>query len=218
MRGRAAIAGIAVAIGSYGFAFGVLARASGLNWYAVLAMSALAYSGGAQAAFVSALITGTPFTALLSGVLVNLRLGIYGAIAGRVLASQSTLQRLIGVHLSSDETIALTAGADPDDKASTYWISGLAFFAVWVASTVGGALAGSAIGDPETLGLDAAFPAVFIALLVPMLTTTTARIAAGAAGIITVASVPLLSSGLPILAAAGAALAAVALHTKMRRT
>lgn len=71
-------------------------------------------------------------------------------------------RRLAGVHLASDETIALTAGADPAAKTSTYWLSGLSFFAVWATSTLAGALIGGAIGDPETLGLDAAFPAVFV--------------------------------------------------------
>lgn len=215
MTGRGAIAGIAFAIGSYGFAFGVLARATGLGWVAVLAMSALAYSGGAQAAFVAALGTGTPATALLSGVLVNLRLGIYGAIAGRVLATESKPRRAVGVHLASDETIALTAGAEPSQKISTYWASGMAFFVVWVSSTVAGALAGGAIGDPATLGLDAAFPAVFIALLVPMLNTTTSRIAAFVAAVTTMATIQ-LPAGLPILAAATAALATVLIHNRSR--
>lgn len=216
MKGRGAVAGVAAAIGSYGFAFGVLARANGLSWVAVLAMSTFANAGGSQAAFVAALATGTPGTALLSGVLVNLRLGIYGAIAGRVLATQTMVQRLAGVHVASDESIALTAGADPDHKIKTYWTSGLVFLVVWVTSTVAGALAGSAIGDPGAIGLDAAFPAVFIALLVPMLHTTSARIAAAAAALTTIAATPYLGSGLPILAATAVALAAVSLNSSVR--
>ncbi len=216
MSGRFAIAGIAAAIGSYGFAFGVLARASGLGWVAVLAMSALANSGGAQAAFVATLATGTPTTALFSGVLVNLRLGIYGAIANRVLAPQPRILRLAGVHLAGDEAIALTAGAEPDMKIATYWTSGLAFSSVWVTSTVAGALAGGAIGDPEALGLDAAFPAVFIALLVPMLDTTTTRIAAVVAAVTTMAVTQQLTAGLPILAAAATALVAIVLYTRTK--
>lgn len=203
-----AIAGVALAIGAYGFAFGVLAAASGLGWVAVLAMSSLAYSGGAQAAFVSALTVGTPASALMSGVLVNLRLGIYGAIANRTFATESTPRRLMAVHFASDETIALTAGADPSAKSATYWLSGVSFFVVWVSSTLAGALAGDAIGDPEALGLDAAFPAVFVALLVPMLDTPTSRIAAAVAALVTLAITPNVAAGVPILAAAGAALCA----------
>lgn len=212
-----AIAGVAVAIGAYGFAFGVLAAASGLGWVAVLAMSTLAYSGGAQAAFVSALATGTPVAALVSGVLVNLRLGIYGAMANRILANESLPRRLVGVHWASDETIALTAGAEPAAKISTYWLSGLAFFAVWTTSTLAGVLAGDALGDPETLGLDAAFPAVFVALLLPMLDTTVSRIAAAMAAAITLAVTPHVAAGLPILAAAGAALAVAGISRRFAK-
>lgn len=218
MRNGLAIAGVAAAIGSYGFAFGVLAASAGLGWVAVLTMSTLAYSGGAQAAFVSTLVTGTPATALLSGALVNLRLGIYGAISARVLATQSLPLRLIGVHFASDETIALTVGAELEDKHSTYWRSGLTFFVVWVSSTMLGTLAGNAIGDPETLGLDAAFPAVFVALLIPTLTTTTIRVAALSAAAATFAVTPHVAAGLPILAAVVAALATVTISTRSSYT
>ncbi len=216
MKPMLAVAGIAAAIGSYGFAFGVLAATSGLGWVAVLAMSTLANSGGAQAAFVSALITGTPAIALISGVLVNLRLGIYGTIANRMLASESVSRRLVGVHLASDETIALTAGADPATRVATYWLSGLVFLAVWVTSTTAGAFVGDAVGDPEALGLDAAFPAVFIALLVPMLDTPATRAPAAVAAAVTFAVTPHVAAGLPIVAAAGGALGAASLSARRR--
>ncbi len=204
------IAGIGAAIGSYGFAFGVLAATSGLGWVAVLIMSTFVYAGGAQAAFVGALATGTPATALVSGVLVNLRLGIYGTIANRILAAESLPRRLVGVHLASDETIALTAGAEPEAKTSTYWLSGVVFFVIWATTTLAGVLAGDAIGDPETLGLDAAFPSVFVALLLPMLNAPATRLAAAAAAVVTLVVTPHVAAGLPILAAAGTALVATA--------
>ncbi|MCP5025399.1 MAG: branched-chain amino acid ABC transporter permease, partial [Actinomycetia bacterium] len=198
-------------IGSYGFAFGVLAATSGLGWVAVLVMSTLVYGGGAQAAFVGALAIGTPATALVSGVLVNLRLGIYGTIANRILAAESLPRRLVGVHLASDETIALTAGAEPEARTSTYWLSGVVFFVIWATTTLAGVLAGDAIGDPETLGLDAAFPSVFVALLLPMLNAPATRVAAAAAAVVTLVVTPHVAAGLPILAAAGTALVAAAL-------
>ena len=110
---RAAIAGVAIAIGAYGFAFGVLARTAGLTVIQVSAMSTLAYSGGAQAAFVGTVATGTPVSALVSALLVNLRLGVYGAMANQVLSESSTPRRLAGVHLATDETIALANTAPP---------------------------------------------------------------------------------------------------------
>ncbi len=219
MTQQGAIAGVAVAIAAYGFAFGVLASTARLGWLAVLLMSALAYSGGAQAAFVATLTTGTPAAALASGVLTNLRLAIYGTLANRILSNQRLPFRLLGIHLSSDETIALTAGAPTDQKPAVYWASGLVFFAAWVTSTVAGTLAGESIGDPTALGLDAAFPAVFVALLLPLLRTSTITVrAAGAAAVATLVATPVLPTGLPIIAAAAAGLAAALVQTKETST
>ena len=161
-----------------------------------------------QAAFVATLATGTPAAALASGALTNLRLAIYGTLANRIMIDQPLRTRLLGLHLSSDETIALAAVAPADERAAVYWTSGLAFFAAWVTSTVTGAVVGGSIGDPAALGLDAAFPAVFVALLLPLLRADrVVQLAAVAAVGATLVATPLLPAGLPILAAALAGLA-----------
>ncbi len=209
--GASAIAAVAFAIGAYGFAFGVVAAGVGLSWVAVAAMSIFAYSGGAQAAFVGALAVASPMAALTSGLLINLRLAIYGAMAKQALSDHRPGQQLVAVHLASDETIALTNTAPPGAKSRTYWSSGSAFFVVWVATTTGGALVGDAIADPNALGLDAAFPAVFLALLAPLLSTRGARAAALTAAAITLATTPLLPGGLPIVAALVGGVAAAGL-------
>ena len=48
----------------------------------------------------------------------------------------------------------------------------------WVAGTAVGVVGGDVIGDPEALGLDAAFPAFFLALLVPQIRSRRALAAA----------------------------------------
>jgi predicted branched-subunit amino acid permease len=67
-------------------------------------------------------------------------------------------------------------------------------------------VAGDAIGDPEALGLDAAFPAGFVALAVPHLRTPAGRVAALGGVLIALALVPLAPAGVPIVAAALAVL------------
>jgi len=69
-----------------------------------------------------------------------------------------------------------------------------------------GALAGDILGDPATLGLDAAFPALFLALLVPQLRERRALVAALAGGLIALALLPVASPGIPIIAASAACL------------
>ena len=83
-----------------------------------------------------------------------------GALARRLLAAQIVV----------DESTAMAAAQDdPDVAEAAFWTTGLYMFVFWNTGTLVGALGGNAIGDPATLGLDAAFPAGFIALLAPQL-------------------------------------------------
>ena len=67
-------------------------------------------------------------------------------------------------------------------------------------------LAGDLIGDPDRLGLDAAFPALFLALLAGQLETGRRAIAALLGGVIAAALVPVAPAGIPIIAAVAACL------------
>jgi predicted branched-subunit amino acid permease len=69
-----------------------------------------------------------------------------------------------------------------------------------------GVLAGDLLGDPERLGLDAAFPALFLALLLPQLRSRTALGASLAGAAIALALVPITPPGVPIVAASAACL------------
>lgn len=201
VRKMGAVAGVAVAIAGYGLAFGVLAYEAGFGWVTVVAMSALAYSGGAQAAFVATYAAATPTAAVAAALLVNLRLTLYGLMAGRILASRSLLLRLAGAHLASDETIALSITAQPSDREWMYWGSGLTFFTAWMVSTVAGTRIGAVISDPAAAGLDVAFPAVFVALLYPMLRRRRALMAALVAAAATAVATPFVPVGVPIVVA-----------------
>jgi len=84
--------------------------------------------------------------------------------------------------------------------------AGLVLYATWVTSTLVGALGARVIGEPETLGLDAAFPAVFVALLAPQLQGRRAPIAAALGALIALALLPWASAGVPVIAATAAIL------------
>jgi predicted branched-subunit amino acid permease len=84
--------------------------------------------------------------------------------------------------------------------------AGLVLYACWVGGTSVGAAAGEALGDPESLGLDAAFPALFLALLVPQVRGRRALAAAVAGAAIALALLPLTPAGVPIVAASAACL------------
>jgi predicted branched-subunit amino acid permease len=67
--------------------------------------------------------------------------------------------------------------------------------------TIGGVLGGSALGDPGDYGLDAMFPALFLALLAPRLRERRALVAAVIGGGLAAALIPVAQPGIPIVVA-----------------
>lgn len=201
---------LSVAVGVFGVSFGVLGVASGLSVAMTCALSALVFAGGAQFAAVGVVAAGgSPLAAVVSGLLLNTRYAAFGLTVAPLLG-RGLPERLVGAHLVIDESVAL-ALTRKDRRAArrVFWLTGGALFVVWNAATLFGAVAGTALGDPEALGLDAAFPAGFLALLMPQLATTRARVAALSGGLIALVLLPLTPPGVPIVAAALGALLAL---------
>jgi 4-azaleucine resistance transporter AzlC len=209
IRGRD-IAAVAVAVVAYGLAFGALATASGLTVAHVAVMSLLVFAGGSQFAFVGVIAAGgSPMAGAVAGLLLNTRLTAFGMMVAPVLTG-GRLRRLAGTHLMSDENTAMTAAAPPDEKERVYWRVSMSIFLAWNLSTVIGALLGAGL-DPEVFGLDVAFPATFVALLVPLLRQAGAVTAAVAGFAVAVGLTPLLPPGVPVsLAVVGVAAGVVA--------
>jgi 4-azaleucine resistance transporter AzlC len=181
--------------------FGAIAVASGLPAWAAIAMSLLVFAGGAQFMAVGMLAAANPVAAVLGGLLLNARHLPFGlAMADAVGTSRRS--RIIGSHLLVDEAAAFAmAQQDPVQRRAAYWLTGALLFICWNTGTVLGVLLGSAAGDPATLGLDAAFPAGLLALILPALREPATRRAAVAGAAIAVLTTPLLPAGLPVLLA-----------------
>jgi 4-azaleucine resistance transporter AzlC len=198
---------LGVAVGVFAVSFGVLAVASGLSVAKTCAMSLLVFTGASQFAAVGVVGSGgSPLAALGSALLLASRNTAYGLVMAPVVRG-SLWRRLLGAQLVVDEPTAMaTAQADPGDQERAFWATGLAIFACWNLGTLLGALGGSAIGDPATLGLDAAFPAGFVALLMPHVRRLEGKVVAVLGAGIALVLVPLAPAGVPILAAGAAAL------------
>jgi len=198
---------IGLATGAYGLSFGALAVAAGLSLGQAVAMSAFVFTGATQLSVVGALAAGgAAAPAVASGLVLASRHLAYG-IAVAPLLPGSRRARLLAAHLVIDESTAM-ARAEPDRRRAllAFWATGVSVFACWNAATIAGALIGRAIADPAALGLDAVFPAAFVALLAPQLATRPARRAAVAGAAIAAALVPIAPAGVPMLAAAAVAL------------
>lgn len=193
---------IGLGVGLYAVTFGVLASAAWVTVLQATALSLLTFTGASQIAVVGVLAAGgSPAAALGSSLLLAARNGAYGLALSRRLRG-SWPRRLLAAHLVIDESTAMATGqADPEHTEGAFWATGLAVFVLWNAGTVVGAVSGQAIGDLETLGLDVAFPAAFLALLAPHFGRRDGRVAAAVGGLVALAALPFTPAGVPVLLA-----------------
>ncbi|MFF9170264.1 MULTISPECIES: AzlC family ABC transporter permease [unclassified Streptomyces] len=192
-----------LASGVVGVSFGAVCVAGGLPLWVPVVTSLLVYAGSAQFSAVGVLLAGGgPLAAAATGLLLNTRTAAFSLAVADVIGT-GRLARLLGAHLVTDETVAFALSQpDPARRRAAFWISGLGLFAVWNIGVLGGALAGGALGDTATYGLDAAFPAVLVALVLPALRTDSAvRRSALLGAALAVAATPFVPTGVPVLLA-----------------
>ncbi|MBA3433160.1 MAG: AzlC family ABC transporter permease [Actinobacteria bacterium] len=189
----------------FGLSFGVLAEAAGMNAVAAVAMSATTFAGSAQFAAVSVLDAGgTALAAILAAVFLNAR---YAAISVSVASifPGGRLRRLVESQLIVDESWVLS-GRSGRFEWPILVGAGLLLYVLWVGSTALGTLVGGALDDPSSLGLDAAFAVLFLALAMPYLRGRRAVQATALGAAITLVLIPIVPAGVPIVAAAAACL------------
>jgi 4-azaleucine resistance transporter AzlC len=190
----------------FGIIYGVLATGAGIPVVMAQAISLIVFAGSAQFAIVSILgVGGALASAILAAVLLNARYAPISVSLAPVFVG-GRLRRLLESQLIVDESWAMSRRADGAYDRALLVGAGLVLYVCWVGGTVVGALLGDALGDPADLGLDAAFPALFLAILVPQVRSRRALAAAVLGGTIALALIPVAPAGVPIVAAAFACL------------
>jgi 4-azaleucine resistance transporter AzlC len=195
-----------LAVWFIGLSYGAVAVASGFPLWVPAALSVLVLAGASEFLFIGIVAAGgNPIAAALAGLLVNARHLPYGLalpdmtgpdVPGRVW------RRLLGSHVMNDESVVFAlAQEDLPRKRAVYWACGLGVLLCWPAGAVLGALLGGVIGNTNAFGLDAMFPAVILALIVPALRDRATVRAALAGAAIALAAAPFLPAGLPVLLA-----------------
>ena len=204
--GARAVAPLALAIGAFGITFGVLAREAGFGPVSAVVFSATTFAGSAQFAATSLVSAGGTLAAAIgAAVLLNVRYVPIGLSVAPALHGPAW-RRALRAQLIVDESWAIGhLGGGRYDPARILG-AGLVLWSTWVVSTGVGALAGDLIGDPERLGLDAAFPALFLALLAGQIHDRRGLVAAVLGAAIALVFVPFVPLGIPIVAAAAACL------------
>ncbi|WP_146073722.1 AzlC family ABC transporter permease [Amycolatopsis sp. CA-126428] len=194
-----------------GVSYGAIAVSSGFPLWLPMLMSLVVFAGASQFMFIGIVAAGgNPFAAVLAGLLANARHLPFGFAIGDVLGKRWAA-RLAGSHLMIDESVAFAlAQREAHRRRAAYWACGIGLFVSWNIGVVGGAYAGTAISDTDAFGLDAAFPAVLLALVLPSLRDKAARLPVLIGVLVALVATPFLPAGLPVLLALAGVLAGVA--------
>jgi 4-azaleucine resistance transporter AzlC len=188
-----------------GMSFGVLA-APEMGAAAAIAMSFVVFAGAAQFASVGILAAGGGLASAVSaGLLVNSRflpmgLAVAPALRGGPLRRAAESQAMV------DASWALANRGDGTFDREIMIGATIPQAVCWWAGTAIGVLGGALLGDPEALGLDAIFPAFYLALLAEEMSDRAAVSSAVLGAAIALCLVPFAPPGIPVVAASAAAL------------
>jgi 4-azaleucine resistance transporter AzlC len=203
--GVRAAAPLAVGPLLFGASFGLLAGEAGMSGAAALAMSATTFAGAAQFAAGGVLETGgAAVAAIVAASLLNARyIPIGVSVAG--IFPGSVVRRVVEAQLIVDESWAI-AGRSGRFEHRLLVGAGLLFYVCWIAGTAVGTIFGDALADPDAIGLDAAFPALFLALLWPYVQEREGQVAALLGALVAFVLVPFTPPGVPLVAASAVCL------------
>jgi len=200
-------AGLALALPTLaiGISFGVLAEPVMGPWAAIV-MSILVFSGSAQFASVSIMAAGGSLASAVSaGLLINTRflpmgLAVAPAMVGGPVRRAAEAQGMV------DASWALANRGDGTFSRELMLGATLPQALAWWTGTAVGVFGGALLGDPAALGLDAMFPAFYLALLAEELHDRSMLSSALLGAAIALVLVPFTPPGIPVVAAAAAAL------------
>jgi 4-azaleucine resistance transporter AzlC len=186
--------------------FGVLAREAGFSAAQAIVMSAIVFAGSAQFTAIAILTQGGSVgAAVLGAALVNSRFLPMGVALGPSLPGGPVKRALQGQTIVDASWAIASRGDGTFDRYLLFGSTAVQYVG-WVGGTILGALAGNVLGDPNAIGLDAVYPAFFLALLIEELGDREARVVAVLGGVIALSLVPFTPAGVPVLAASAAAL------------
>jgi predicted branched-subunit amino acid permease len=200
-------AGVAygVAAGAVGITLGVVAEPV-LGGVATVVFSAIVFAGSAQFAATAVLAAGGgAVAAIVAGLFLNARYVPMGIALAPSLGGGALRRALVGQAMIDASWAMANRGGGRFDPAFMVGAT-LPSYPAWVGGTVLGVIAGDLLGDPEALGLDAIFPAFFLALLAAELRSARGRGAALIGTAIALALIPVAPPGVPIVAASLGAL------------
>ncbi|RWZ67926.1 branched-chain amino acid ABC transporter permease [Labedella populi] len=193
---------VCAADGIVGFAFAAITVGADLPLWLPTLLSIVVFAGASQFLLVGVIASGgSLLAAVAAGLLVNARLLPLGLAVGDAVG-RGTWRTLIGSHVLTDESAAFALiQPSGERRRAAFWLCGIALFLFWNVGVVAGALVGTTIPDTDALGLDAAFPAIILALVLPTLRSARIGRAVAVGVAIALVTAPFLPAGVPVLLA-----------------
>ncbi len=190
---------VCLAVGVVGASYGSLAMAYGFPLWLPLLLSVVVLAGASEFMFIGIVASGgNPLAAAVAGLLVNARHFPFG-VTVRELVGKGAMS-LIGCHIMNDESVVFgLSQPTPEQRKAAFWLCGAGVALFWPVGTLLGAMVGKMLPSPETIGLDAVFPAILLALVLPALKKRTTLIRATSGAAISLVAVPFAPVGLPVL-------------------
>ena len=183
-----------------GLSFGVLARPV-MGSVAPIVMSAFLFAGSAQFGSLAVLAAGGgPVPAIVAGLLLNARFLPMGIAYAPSVEGSPARRALEGQAVVDASWAMANRGGGRFDRDFMVGAT-MVQYVCWVSGTALGVAVGDALGDPKDLGLDALFPAFFLALLLPELRDRTSLGVALVAAALALVLIPLTPPGVPVLGA-----------------
>ncbi|HJQ13020.1 MAG TPA: AzlC family ABC transporter permease [Gemmatimonadaceae bacterium] len=214
-RGARRVAPLAPAIGILGVVFGYVARSADLPWPAAVVMSATTFAGSPQFAAIAVFVAGgSVAAAVAAAAAMASRFGVMSATAAGDLPA-SLWKRVLLAQFVVDETWSIAYAPETGFDRQMLIGAGLTLYVVHVTGTALGAVFGNFVGRPETWGVDAMPPALFVVLMAPHLITQLAWLTLAVVAVVTAVAIPFTQPGIPVLIAIGATVA-IALTTRNR--
>jgi predicted branched-subunit amino acid permease len=193
---------VSFTVGAYGSAFGAASIAAHFTVLQTCLLSLLLFSGASQFAVIGVIgAGGAAINAIATSTLLGTRNALYGLRMAPILKMRG-IKRALGAQITIDESTGVAlAQSDSGIEAMRegFWLTGIGVYIFWNLFTLLGALGAKAIGDPSAWGLDAAVPAAFLGLLWPRINDQKTRFLAIAAIGFSLALVPFVSAGIPII-------------------
>ncbi|NCF08407.1 AzlC family ABC transporter permease [Kosakonia sp. MH5] len=190
---------VCLAVGVVGVSYGSLAMAYGFPLWVPLALSTLVLAGASEFMFIGIVASGgNPLAASIAGLLVNARHIPFGVTVRELVGQRAA--GFLGCHIMNDESVVFgLSQPTPEQRKAAYWLCGLGVALLWPVGVLVGAAVGTLLPAPETIGLDAVFPAILLALVLPALKKRTTLIRASSGALLSLATVPFAPVGLPVL-------------------